>query len=248
MIPKIIHYAWVGGEIPDEVKNRVKNWKKVMPEWTFMFWNEDDWDFNSDLYSQEKIKQKKYGFAIDVLRYDVIYKYGGFYLDTDMILNQSLDSFLDNHNVFGLFYKNSITTAFFGAEKGSSLVHELYKVYTDKSFMPILYKAAFEGYTSNPIVTNYFINKFPDFELINKTQVLNNNEVSLYNKETFTYQSFQKSKTVSVHLLDNTWNNNRSVFSKFKKIFIKVFGIAIWGKISAYRGAKRKEYRLLNGK
>ncbi|MGC8304588.1 glycosyltransferase family 32 protein [Leuconostoc mesenteroides] len=248
MIPKIIHYAWVGEKIPKEVESRVNDWKKIMPDWKFMFWNENNWNFDSDEFSKKQITEKKYGFAIDVLRYDVVYQYGGFYLDTDMIVKQPLDLFIDQHNVFGLFYKNSITTSFFGAEKNSPIIRELYEVYTNKNFMPNLYKAAFEGYTSNPIVTNYFMNTSPEFKQKNEKQLLRNGQITLYSKETFTYQSFQKNKTFTIHLLENSWNKKNTLMPILRKYFIKFFGMALWGKISAYRGAKREEYRLLNVK
>lgn len=33
MIPKIIHYAWFGSKIPQNVQERIDNWKKVIPDW-----------------------------------------------------------------------------------------------------------------------------------------------------------------------------------------------------------------------
>ena len=32
MIPKIIHYAWFGSKIPQNVQERIDNWKKVIPD------------------------------------------------------------------------------------------------------------------------------------------------------------------------------------------------------------------------
>ena len=37
MIPKIIHYAWFGSKIPQNVQERIDNWKKVIPDWQFKF-------------------------------------------------------------------------------------------------------------------------------------------------------------------------------------------------------------------
>lgn len=246
MIPKIIHYAWVGDSIPDDVRLRIKEWEEVLPDWTFMFWNEKNWDFEKDKYSKQQLFNKNYGFAIDVLRYEVVYRYGGFYLDTDMILKQPLDQFLKYDNVFGFFNKNSITTSFFGAKKESDFILNLYKIYTDSSFQPLLYRAAFEGYTSNPIITNYFVNNIEGIQLNNKNQILLDGQLNLYSKETFTYQSFSKKKTFSIHLLENSWNHSSKLNRTLKKYFIKLFGLTIWGKISAVRGARREEYRMLD--
>ncbi len=39
MIPKIIHYAWFGNPMPNDVKERIEEWKKNLPGWKFIFWN-----------------------------------------------------------------------------------------------------------------------------------------------------------------------------------------------------------------
>ena len=64
MIPKIIHYAWIGTEMPQRVKERVKMWKKELPDWKFMFWNETNYDF-------KKFEFKKVLYII----YDLFYFY-----------------------------------------------------------------------------------------------------------------------------------------------------------------------------
>ena len=84
MIPKIIHYAWIGTQMPNEVKERVNEWKQLLPEWKFMLWNESNYNFNQFSFTQQKIKEKDWGFAADELRYDVVYKYGGFFFETEM--------------------------------------------------------------------------------------------------------------------------------------------------------------------
>ena len=40
MIPKIIHYVWVGpNSMPEEDRQRVKAWRKFFPNWEFREWN-----------------------------------------------------------------------------------------------------------------------------------------------------------------------------------------------------------------
>ena len=55
MIPKIIHYAWLGPSMPDYAKSRVNEWKEKLPDWEFMFWNEDNYDFNKFKFTSHKI-------------------------------------------------------------------------------------------------------------------------------------------------------------------------------------------------
>jgi hypothetical protein len=41
MIPKILHYCWIGGaELPELAKECITSWKKHMPEWEYKCWDE----------------------------------------------------------------------------------------------------------------------------------------------------------------------------------------------------------------
>lgn len=72
MIPKIIHYSWVGTEMPDNVRARINEWKTILPNWKFMFWNENNYDFDQFWFTREKLKNQDWGYASDELRYDVV--------------------------------------------------------------------------------------------------------------------------------------------------------------------------------
>ena len=42
MIPKIIHYIWLGkSEMPIEVRDCIKSWQNNMPDYELMFWDDD---------------------------------------------------------------------------------------------------------------------------------------------------------------------------------------------------------------
>ena len=47
-VPKIIHYCWFGPkEIPEMEQKCIASWKKVLPDYKIMFWNEQNFDVNS---------------------------------------------------------------------------------------------------------------------------------------------------------------------------------------------------------
>lgn len=116
MIPKIVHYAWFGREIPIEVEERVQRWKQILPDWEFKLWNEENWDFSQYSFSKQMYETKNWAYLTDVLRLDVLNKYGGVYLDTDMELKKSLSPFLAKRLVMGYLYKNSLATGIILAE------------------------------------------------------------------------------------------------------------------------------------
>ena len=96
MIPKIIHYCWFGkGLMPQSQKNCIKGWQRLMPDYTFMRWDESTFDYTRFKASKYAYEVKKYALVSDVCRYNVLSEYGGIYLDTDVEVFQRFDRFLD---------------------------------------------------------------------------------------------------------------------------------------------------------
>ena len=96
MIPKIIHYCWFGhGLMPHSQKKCIEGWKRLMPDYTFMRWDESTFDLDKYPLAKCACKVKKYALASDVCRYNVLAQYGGIYLDTDVEVFQRFDRFLE---------------------------------------------------------------------------------------------------------------------------------------------------------
>lgn len=50
MIPKIIHYCWFGPRpFPKKAKLCLDSWKKYLPDYEVMFWNESNAPINHPL-------------------------------------------------------------------------------------------------------------------------------------------------------------------------------------------------------
>ena len=102
-IPKVIHYCWFGrGKLPKLAKKCIKSWKKYLPDYKIIEWNEDNFDINSNQYVREAYEAKKYAFVSDYVRLYALYNYGGIYMDTDVEVIKSLDEFLI-HEAFSGF-------------------------------------------------------------------------------------------------------------------------------------------------
>lgn len=51
MIPKIIHYCWVGNASkPKSVLYCIESWKKFCPDYEIREWNESNYDFINKFY------------------------------------------------------------------------------------------------------------------------------------------------------------------------------------------------------
>ena len=96
MIPKIIHYCWFGkGLMPQSQKKCIEGWKKLMPDYEIKRWDESTFNLDDFPLAKYACEVKKYALASDVCRYNVLSKFGGIYLDTDVELFKRFDDLLD---------------------------------------------------------------------------------------------------------------------------------------------------------
>ena len=97
MIPKIIHYCWFGrGQMPQLALDCMTSWRRLMPDWTFMEWNEDNFDVNSLPYVKEAYEARKFAFVSDYVRLYALYNHGGLYMDVDFEVFKPFDDLLDH--------------------------------------------------------------------------------------------------------------------------------------------------------
>lgn len=136
MIPKVIHYCWFGKKpIPQKLQKCIASWKKLLPDYQIIEWNEDNFNLNSTRWTKQAYAAKKYAFVADYVRMKVLYEYGGIYLDTDVEIVKNFDVFLQ-YKAFGGFEPyDTVTTGVMGAEKGHHLIKEFLDYYTDRPFI-----------------------------------------------------------------------------------------------------------------
>lgn len=137
IIPKIINYCWFGkGEIPYENRVWMESWEKYCPDYEIRRWDESNYDVTKNQYMKEAYEAKRWGFATDYARLDIIYGNGGIYLDTDVELLKSLDELLYQEAFMG--WEDGLRVASglgFGAEKQFPLLKEMYEDYNERKFI-----------------------------------------------------------------------------------------------------------------
>lgn len=103
MIPKIIHYCWFGGNpLPKSAQKCIRSWKKHFPDYEIKEWNEQNFNVNSNRYTQEAYERKKYAFVSDYARFYILYQYGGVYFDTDVEVIKPMDDLLEKGAFMGI--------------------------------------------------------------------------------------------------------------------------------------------------
>lgn len=84
-IPHVIHYCWFGGKPkPESVLRCIESWKKFCPGFEIKEWNETNYDVHKHPYMEKAYNEKRWAFVPDYARLDIMYQYGGIYLDTDV--------------------------------------------------------------------------------------------------------------------------------------------------------------------
>lgn len=94
-IPKVIHYCWFGGKPLSEIAQRcIASWKRFCPDYKIVEWNEDNYNLDTNTYISEAYKAKKWAFVSDYARFDILYRFGGIYFDTDVELIKPIDDII----------------------------------------------------------------------------------------------------------------------------------------------------------
>jgi len=92
-IPKILHLIWIGNNPqPKTLTSWTVDFANHYPDWTVKVWN------NQDVENLKMVNKKYYDIMpqmcakADLARYEILYKYGGIYIDADTIwLGKSLN-------------------------------------------------------------------------------------------------------------------------------------------------------------
>jgi mannosyltransferase OCH1-like enzyme len=103
-IPKIIIQTWKTNDIPEKYANDIDSVKKLNPDFTYMFFTDDDIDkFISNNYPEYYTTFKNLPTIIqkiDYFRYIAVYHYGGFYFDLDITGLYPLHELLNYECIF----------------------------------------------------------------------------------------------------------------------------------------------------
>jgi mannosyltransferase OCH1-like enzyme len=120
-IPRIIHRIWLGDEpLRDEFQRYGETWRKHHPGWEMCLWTEDD--LPELALTQVLQRGRHHAERADVLRYELLKRFGGVYVDIDFECLRSLESLLDEVEVFAAFQlPERVSNAMLGAVPGHPL-------------------------------------------------------------------------------------------------------------------------------
>lgn len=211
MIPKKIHYIWLGGGEKSNFTNIcINTWYEHFPNYEIIEWNENNLDIDAlcekNKFLEECRKRKLWAFMADYLRLYVLYQVGGIYMDTDVQVVKTFDDLLDNRVFIGYEYfskdKDDIVThgtGIIGAEPKNPIIKKCLDYYeseiwhTNVYFIPTIFTKVFNE--SNPIDYKiYPVDYFAPYDY-RKT----------FNRDCIT------ANTHAIHWFSASWHENKNI-------------------------------------
>lgn len=212
MIDKRIFYLWCGSSKPIDVEVCVLSWCQNLPDYEIVEIKEDDttwFDFNKACAENEFFnfvyKNKIWAYVADYIRFYVLEKFGGIWLDTDVQVLKSFNDVINTGILLGRENNNHIETALIGAEAHHPLIKQALDFYNEEIWRSPLYtsprilthclekfgfSAGQEGLISLKDITIYPPEYFYPFPLR-----------TLFNPDMLTANSY------ALHWWKSSWNN-----------------------------------------
>lgn len=226
LIPKIIHSFWFSSDpYPENIKKCIASWYKFCPDYEIKIWNLSNY-CSDNMFFQEAIEKRSWVFASDYARADVVFKYGGIYLDSDVELLRNLDELLYHDAFIGFEEKTRIDPGSgFGAKPNNEIISQFRDIYKNLHFIKS------DGSLNQLPCPAYYtrILKNNGLKLNGSYQLLD--DIAVYPVTSFCPHSYVSNllyiedDTYSIHHHAGSWNTNKNPMWKKLQGEIKKRGI-----------------------
>lgn len=183
--------------MPEDNLKCIESWKKILPDYKLMLWNEDNYDVNSIKFTRQAYQKKKYAFVIDPVRLQLLREHGGIWLDTDIEIIKNLDPLLELPAFMSFESDTLLHTGIVGSEKGAAWTDEYWKYMNKKPF--IRWNGRLNKTPSTVIISR--ILKKRGVKLDNTFQIYDDS-LHIFPKDYFCPKDY---KTGKITITDNTY-------------------------------------------
>jgi mannosyltransferase OCH1-like enzyme len=127
MIPKFIHHIWIGTKpFPSDYIKFLTKWRLLYPDYNFIFWDNqlvESTDILSSDIEQYYCGDYNIGLKADLLRFKILEKFGGIYVDVDTEPLKRMPDEILNYNFFsGYQPNNEIAIGIMGSKPQEDLI------------------------------------------------------------------------------------------------------------------------------
>lgn len=135
MIPRLLHFVWVGGPMPARLRRFVQSWATVHPDWDVRMWGDDDlgWLQNFPLFNAADVIAGRYAGQLmsDIARIEILHRHGGVYVDCDFEALRPIDDLCATTDAWmawevnGVWANNAIMASPAGHPLWAELIEQL---------------------------------------------------------------------------------------------------------------------------
>lgn len=247
MIEKAIHYCWFGGSLPDKVRSRVERWGQICKGYEIVEWNDENYPLNGPRFVQQAAENQKWSFVSDYARLDVLDRYGGIYLDTDVEVLKPFDDLLEQECFLGMENDTSVAMSTIGAVPSCWFIQEMKALYKELDFVGDDGRLMMEPNVQK--ATRLLKSRGLDISCI----PCNVDGVNVYPADYFiaksysTEKTFISDRTYCVHEYDASWmSEERRRYEQRIKLLKKIVGVKAGRQIVKLLGLKPPEERAVN--
>lgn len=216
-IPHVIHSFWFSGtEMPDLYKRCIESWHKIMPGFEIKIWDTSSYDIAAHPFTLSAFEKKRYAYVSDYARFDVLYKYGGIYLDMDVMIIKPFNDLLSCRSFFGYDVHGNVDPGNgFGTEVYNPLIQKLMQSYDGQVFTDraIYMQPDF----LKPVFWDYGLSCSGDYEEIDGNIFYPRNYFSPYDSIAHIRYA-DMSRTYSCHLYNSGWLDENQTLKRDKRL------------------------------
>ncbi|MBD5179620.1 MAG: glycosyl transferase [Bacteroidales bacterium] len=233
MIPKKIHYCWFGrNPLPESAVKCIESWRKYLPDYEIIEWNEDNFDVNTIPYTAQAYAAKKYAFVSDYARFKILYEHGGLYFDTDVEVIRPMDDIIAAGPFMGYeidpkngMYGEVNPGLGLGALAGMEFYRRIVDEYGTLSFLNP------DGSLNQKTIVKYNSELLKEFGLCNTEGIQSVAGMTIYPQEYFNPLNDATGKlevtknTRSIHWYTKTWLNVSPMRQKLSRLSHRLLGV-----------------------
>ncbi len=137
IIPPIIHQIWVGPKSRERFEKLRASWMLKHPGWLYMLWTDEELKKLKLINQAYYDRARNYGEKADILRYEVVYLFGGVYADVDTECLMPFDLLHRCYEFYaGLCNAGSFNNALIGSVAGHPILKHVIETIKDDVNQP----------------------------------------------------------------------------------------------------------------
>jgi len=109
---RTIHRIWIEGSpvMPDEFVKNGELWRELNPDWNVLTWSKPSFTIMNECIYKKALayapKNDVLRFKADLLRLEILYQFGGLYVDVDIEPLRPIGKLLDSHKAAAAYSPN----------------------------------------------------------------------------------------------------------------------------------------------